>query len=455
MPERRRRSGEDPRRGRRRGRRPQHRAGQRPRPRRRAGRAAPQHRRLVREPRPPQPEPARPPARLHHRAGARGDRPRAPRGLFRLDHLATRMRRNAESLLRLAGGGERAPPVGGPVPIIDVVRGALGEVEDYQRVDVRAPRAGHRQRLGRRRPGPPRSPSCVENALASRPPERAGRGRGAGAPTTAATSLAVIDNGVGMTDEQLGEANRRLAGEESFTVAPSRYLGHYVAGHLAATHGVAHRAARRPPAGGITARIDIPASRAGRPTPRPQPPRAVREPPARRRAEPSGRPGADGRRWRPSRDRSVAAPASPPSRRRPTTSPRSAPGRPTPAVEPEARRRRRPPAARRRSDADGRRRAAAGRRGCRRRTAPAPPRGRRLDAATDGTARRPHQPGAGRAATPALTRLDLRARSRRRHPSSRPAASAEDVGIVLRRLQRRCRAGPGRAPRRRRTEEER
>src|SRR5262249_6191233 len=56
--------------------------------------------------------------------------------LFRLDHLATRMRRNAESLLVLAG---HEPPRtwSAPVDIADVVRGALGEVEGYQRVQLR------------------------------------------------------------------------------------------------------------------------------------------------------------------------------------------------------------------------------------------------------------------------------------------------------------------------------
>src|SRR5690606_21262571 len=51
--------------------------------------------------------------------------------------------------------------------------------------------------------------------------------------------------------------NRRLAGRESFTVAPSRYLGHYVAGHLAATHAIEIRLTSTA-AGGVTARIDVP-----------------------------------------------------------------------------------------------------------------------------------------------------------------------------------------------------
>src|SRR5690606_2653742 len=57
--------------------------------------------------------------------------------LFRLDHLATRMRRNAESLLRLAGGGDSTQNAwGGPIPIGDVVRSAMGEIEDFRRVEV-------------------------------------------------------------------------------------------------------------------------------------------------------------------------------------------------------------------------------------------------------------------------------------------------------------------------------
>jgi hypothetical protein len=72
-------------------------------------------------------------------------------------------------------------------------------------------------------------------------------------------TLAIIDQGVGMNEEQLETANRRLAGRESFTVAPSRYLGHYVAGHLAATHGIEIRLTSTA-AGGVTARIDVPNS---------------------------------------------------------------------------------------------------------------------------------------------------------------------------------------------------
>jgi K+-sensing histidine kinase KdpD len=70
--------------------------------------------------------------------------------------------------------------------------------------------------------------------------------------------LAVIDTGTGMDGAALDVANRRLAGAESFTVAPSKYLGHYVAGNLAARHGIAVRLMTTPGRPGITATVALP-----------------------------------------------------------------------------------------------------------------------------------------------------------------------------------------------------
>ncbi len=175
--------------------------------------------------------------------------------LFKLDHLATRMRRNAESLLVLAGV-EAPRQWSASVRVADVVRSALGEVEEYQRVTVRqlepalvagsvATDVAHMLA------------ELIENALIFSPPEEIVEVRG----RTSATgyTLAISDNGLGMADEDLSRANRRLRAEESFTVAPSRYLGHYVAGHLAERHGVDLSLVDHP-AGGLTARIDLPAS---------------------------------------------------------------------------------------------------------------------------------------------------------------------------------------------------
>lgn len=176
-------------------------------------------------------------------------------GLFKLDHLATRMRRNAESLLVLAG---IEPPRqwSAPVKAADVVRAALGEVEDYQRVVVRhlepaaitgsvASDIAHV------------AAELLENALSFSPPEQSVEVKGR--LTISGYTLAITDNGLGMSREDLERANRRLAGLESFTVAPSRYLGHYVAGHLASRMGVTVEL-QDSPAGGVTARIDIPMS---------------------------------------------------------------------------------------------------------------------------------------------------------------------------------------------------
>jgi len=152
--------------------------------------------------------------------------------LFRLDHLATRMRRNAESLLVLAGIG---PPRrwAAPVAIVDVIRAAFGEVETYERATVRdvepalvmgAVAADLAHLLA----------ELLENALTFSPPEEKvevrGRRRDDGSYT-----VAIVDAGFGMPDAELAQANRRLAGSESFTVAPSKYLGHYVAARLPAT----------------------------------------------------------------------------------------------------------------------------------------------------------------------------------------------------------------------------
>jgi hypothetical protein len=103
-------------------------------------------------------------------------------------------------------------------------------------------------------------------------------------------TLAVIDRGVGMRPAELEVANRRLAGAESFTIAPSKYLGHYVAGKLAARQGIAvtlhgtgsEGAAPLVPAtdGGVTATISIPAELVTAAPPRPTeaPPTPHQEP---------------------------------------------------------------------------------------------------------------------------------------------------------------------------------
>jgi signal transduction histidine kinase len=160
--------------------------------------------------------------------------PAALANLFELDHLATRMRRNAESLLVLVG--EQSPRRWAePLAITDVIRAGLSEVEDYRRVALRrvddvfvagAVVSELAHMLA----------ELIENALAFSPPdlevEIYGRSLGA------TYMLAVVDHGVGMSREQLAKANARLRGEEDFIVAPTRFLGHYVVGRLAQRLGI-------------------------------------------------------------------------------------------------------------------------------------------------------------------------------------------------------------------------
>jgi signal transduction histidine kinase len=185
--------------------------------------------------------------------------------LFYLDHLATRMRRNAESLLVLAGIDPPRKWVG-PTPVNDVIRAALGEAEEYKRVRVEevAPAtivgsaAAELSHL---------LAELIENALTFSPPNKQvevkGRRRAVydSMDTLGGYTVTVRDFGVGMSVDELNQANRRLAVEESYTIAPSKYMGHYVAGKLAARHGITvqlHNA--RGGHGGTTATVDIPAT---------------------------------------------------------------------------------------------------------------------------------------------------------------------------------------------------
>jgi HAMP domain-containing protein len=175
--------------------------------------------------------------------------------LYRLDHLATRIRRNAESLLVLseASAPARWHP---PVQVADVVRAALGEVENYERVLVRMLEptmvlGGASADLAHL------LAELIENGLRHSPPrevvELSGRVGKDG------YSLAVVDHGLGMTPEDIERANQRLAGAESFTVTPAKYLGHYVTGVLAARHGISVRL-QGSVVVGIAAMVDLPAS---------------------------------------------------------------------------------------------------------------------------------------------------------------------------------------------------
>lgn len=180
--------------------------------------------------------------------------PGALANMFELDHLATRMRRNAESLLVLVG--ETSPrPWSAPLPVADVIRAALSEVEDYRRVVLRRVDEGWvagavvaevAHMLA----------ELVENGLAFSSPDL--EVEIYGRRTGNRYLLAVVDYGIGMPRDELEKAQARLRDEENFLVAPTRFLGHYVVGRLARQLGVQVELGESPVTG-ITARMLLPA----------------------------------------------------------------------------------------------------------------------------------------------------------------------------------------------------
>jgi signal transduction histidine kinase len=155
--------------------------------------------------------------------------------LFQLDHLATRMRRNNENLLVLAGE-EQGRRWNQPVSLIDLVRAATAEVEQYERVvlyelpDVAV--AGHAATDVVHLVA-----ELIENATAYSGPETQVL---IGARTLAAGDvvLDIADAGIGIRPEELGRINRRLAEPPVLDVAISRRMGLFVVGRLAAKYRI-------------------------------------------------------------------------------------------------------------------------------------------------------------------------------------------------------------------------
>ena len=179
--------------------------------------------------------------------------PEALDDLFRLDHLTTRMRRHAEGLVILAG----APPGRGwssPVRMVDVMRGAIAEVEDYARVSVatrsQAALAGSAvadviHLLA----------ELIENATTLSPPYTSVRVSG----DTVANGFAieVEDRGLGMSPTRLAELNDRLANPPEFNPSDSEQLGLFVVSQLAKRHGI-RITLKASPYGGTAAVVLIP-----------------------------------------------------------------------------------------------------------------------------------------------------------------------------------------------------
>ncbi|MEV1169228.1 nitrate- and nitrite sensing domain-containing protein [Nonomuraea sp. NPDC049784] len=174
--------------------------------------------------------------------------------LFKLDHLATRMRRNSENLLVLAGQ-EAARKWSEPVELMDIVRAALGEVESYDRVSIQVQSdvaiAGQAVTDAVHLLA-----ELIENAVSfsSRDTKviiSSSRIDGG------SLMLSVTDHGIGMSPEELSEANWRLSNPPVVDVSVSRRMGLFVVGRLALRHTIKVQL-RMQDIGGLTAMVLIP-----------------------------------------------------------------------------------------------------------------------------------------------------------------------------------------------------
>ncbi|WP_280459566.1 sensor histidine kinase [Nocardia carnea] len=178
--------------------------------------------------------------------------------LFRLDHLATRMRRNGDNLLVLAGTALRRGQLE-PVPLSDMLWSAVSQVEDYQRVEIGhvpdgvvagEPAVDIEHLLA----------EVIDNALRYSPPNT---------PVAVTVSRAVdggylieiTDRGLGMATEDLHAANARLASGGEINVETARRMGLFVVGRLAKRHQITvglRRTSTMAQQPGITASLHLP-----------------------------------------------------------------------------------------------------------------------------------------------------------------------------------------------------
>src|ERR1700761_125067 len=174
--------------------------------------------------------------------------------LFTMDHLVTRMRRNSENLLLLAGH-EGTRKWSEPVPLTDVIRAALSEIEQYSRVTLNV------------QPGilvPGRAVSDIVHLLAELV-ENATVFSASGTPVGVSAQelsrggvlIEISDSGVGVSAERLAELNQRLDDPPAIDVSVSRHMGLFAVARLAERHGVRTQLRARTPQG-LTALVWLP-----------------------------------------------------------------------------------------------------------------------------------------------------------------------------------------------------
>jgi signal transduction histidine kinase len=183
----------------------------------------------------------------------KADDPAALAELFQLDHLTTRLRRHAEGLIILSGAAAGRTWTD-PVPVVDVTRAAIAEVEDYTRVAlttacqdaVAGPVVADVIHL---------LAELIENAALYSPPGthvevRAER-------LASGLAVEIEDRGLGIMTHELHVLNEQLASPPDFDLANADQLGLFVVGKLAARHRI-QVALRRSPHGGTTASVLLP-----------------------------------------------------------------------------------------------------------------------------------------------------------------------------------------------------
>lgn len=194
--------------------------------------------------------------------------------LFELDHLATRLRRNGESLLVLSGAG-LAKSVPKPVPAADVIGAAVSEIEQYARIEIGIVPEVAVQGLTIHDLVHVLA-ELLDNATYFSEPETKVIVR-AVITRQKALAIQITDHGVGMTEDRLAEVNARLADPPDLDVSVTRRMGLYVVARLARRHGIEVRLRENEDIeGGVIARVVVPAELltqmrpAGRNTPPPQ-----------------------------------------------------------------------------------------------------------------------------------------------------------------------------------------
>ncbi|WP_270074642.1 sensor histidine kinase [Streptomonospora mangrovi] len=156
--------------------------------------------------------------------------------LFKIDNLATRMRRNSENLLVLAGQ-DTGDPSAEPVPMLDVARAAISEIKDYQRVQIG------------RMPAVFVSGSAADDLshlLAELMDNATGKSPEHAQVVVTAQYMAdgerllitVQDEGIGIPDSQLALLNERLHGDPVLDEQTIRHMGLYVVSNIAHRHGI-------------------------------------------------------------------------------------------------------------------------------------------------------------------------------------------------------------------------